>query len=208
MKKLVFAPGNGEDFSSRNYEGLFESFREAGFDPTFVPIRWSGGTTVDDWHAQFREAAFEVEKQDEVDEQGDPPKLYYAGFSYGGIVAVRAAAAPRPRGRPPLSGVIACSLSPYFAEDMTVPTRFHRKLTPERRKAFQRLSFVALADEVTCPVELFVGDQELHCTIARADDALERLPNATLTEVEGVGHQVDHPDYMSAIVERLQGIDR
>ncbi|MET1033499.1 MAG: hypothetical protein ABWX94_03290 [Candidatus Saccharimonadales bacterium] len=195
MKKLVFALGKEEVFSSRDYASVFDVFRRAGFDPEAVELDWGDEQrirTINDQTAEFRLAAHAIEMRD------SPEEMYYGGFSLGAMVGLNAAAAHR---KP--AGVIACALSPFYREDMVVPRRYHRNLLPERREAFERLSFIALAQHITCPVELFVGSEDFESSIARADDAAERLPDATLTEVPGAGHVIEHPAFLEAMARRL-----
>jgi len=125
-----------------------------------------------------------------------------AGFSFGALASLRVAAE-----RPP-AATWCFSLAPFFKEDMTPEFLGNLKGTygPGELESYQRISFAALARQVACPVELFIGQQEGSVALDRSTAALQAL-SATgvhLTIAPDTGHDVTNPHYLKAIQTRLQ----
>ena len=189
-KTVLFVPGFPENETSRNYTATIQAIEKCGYKVRFVPINWKR-TVLTDWVAQLNE----------VYKDYDPDQTILAGFSFGAMTVFVAAAARQP------SGLWLFSLSPFFAEDLPNIKSWELKRLGKRRVAVaNETSFDVLSQNITCPVRLFVGDDELRRWPEmhfRTYDAAQKIANATLTIIGNIGHDVAHQKYTAAITDSI-----
>jgi alpha/beta superfamily hydrolase len=100
MNKAVFIiPGFGQTTSQKSYQKITEIIKKEGFSPILVNIKWNNSLT--DSTKYFLKIYKKIHSK----------KKYILGFSYGAMIAFIAASKVR------TSGLILCSLSPYFREN-------------------------------------------------------------------------------------------
>jgi hypothetical protein len=189
MKTVLFVPGYTEGLKSRNYGSLLRVIRESGYRAKFVPINWTR-TVIDDW---VRELNSEYCKHDSA-------TTILAGFSFGAVTAFTVAADRNPY------ELWLCSLSPYFAEDLSSLSESWLTLIGKRRaRAFSRVRFSDKAKLIRCKTSIFVGELEAikyPLLLTRAKKAHKAIRQSELIHVLDCGHDVTHPNYIASISSR------
>ena len=69
------------------------------------------------------------------------------------------------------------------------------------------MSLVAAAQRIVCPVQIFVGSEEVIKWPEMKlvfDTAMEHIPTVHGTVVEGAGHAVDDPRYVAAVCDAIE----
>lgn len=192
MKTVLFSPGYMEDIDTRDYRAVLKTIEDSGYDVKFIPIVWKR-TTIDDWVAQL----------EDVYHQYDPQDVILAGFSYGSMTSFVVAAHENP------AELWLFSLSPYFREDM-INAQFRDKwlhnVGKHRTEAFLQTSFDTLAQDILCPVKIFIGSKEIErypTMELRALNARRKLNRAEYIIVPDATHDVALPEYRQAIKEAI-----
>lgn len=188
MKTVLFVPGYREHRKSRDYTSTIHAIKKQGYKVKFIPINWER-STIDDWQDELMRTYVKY----------DPADTILAGFSFGAMTAVVAAAKRTP------SQLWLFSLSGYFHED--IKSKHMRKswlhnLGHRRVAAFDKLIYREIAPTINCKVLLFAGDIEMNkwpTMNYRTNEAPKFLPDATLTIIRDVGHDVSDMKYISAI---------
>ena len=191
MGPLIFVPGFQEDRESRDYEPVLRFFGERGYSPSFAEINWRR-TTQKDWVRQLEKLRSEVGFQAPL-----------AGFSFGAVTALLSAADRQP------SELWLFSLSPLFAETDRSWTATDRKVLGKGRLCLAvKTPLTTLAQRITCPVRIFLGEKEAdrwpemrQCF----DIVLSQAVSAKGSVLDGVGHAVDDLRYMYGVVESERG---
>lgn len=189
MKTVLFVPGFQEDQHSRDYDVLLKAIKHKGYHAEFISINWRR-TVVDDWVEQLMDAY----------RRCNPKHTVLAGFSQGAVTALVTASQRLP------SAVWLCSLSPYFAEDMTEidtkPSWLHY-IGARRAERFRTLSFASIAPRILCPVLLIAGAKEHELVQRRAGLAAKAFKNALLVTAPGCAHDVTNRNYMQTLTEHI-----
>lgn len=180
---VLFVPGYQEGLDDRDYQGLMASIEDQGYKAQFVPIKWRR-TTVQDW----------VRELNAIYDDLDAEETVLAGFSFGALTAFVAAAARNP------SQLWLCSLSPYFAEEVTADRgRIKRRLGRRRTQAFMALDFASLAQKISCETLLFYGEKEIPSVIRRVSAASQAVAKSHTVAVSDCGHDATDPRYVAAL---------
>jgi pimeloyl-ACP methyl ester carboxylesterase len=192
MKTVLFVPGFQEDESSRDYQSTITAIQKKGYKVVFVPITWSR-TTIKDWVKTL-----EVEYK-----KYDPKNTILAGFSFGAMTVFMSAVKKNP------AELWLFSLSPYFAEDIQsidMNPAWLKHIGKRRVTTFNALNFSELSQKIACKTLVFYGQQELDKwpeMNVRALDVQRSIKNNVYVAIPGVGHDVAHKKYISAIVETI-----
>lgn len=193
MSTVLFVPGYQENNVSRDYQSVLSLFEAVGHVVRFVHIDWKR-TTAEDWVEQLWR---EYDKYDAKD-------TILAGFSFGALTAFIAASRKNPL------QLWLFSLSPFFAEDLPHLKSWEKKqLGKHRVAAAEKLPFNQMAQDIKCPVKLFVGSKELTRWPEmkfRFEDSCQKLVTVEAQIIKGVGHQVEHPDYRVSIARTVSTI--
>ena len=189
VKTVVFGPGL-DCKDQAPLQPVIELIEARGFAFEFVPIEWEG-TTLTDWHEQFRSAC----------EKHDTKEMIACGFSIGAVTALSVAAT-----RPP-SALWLFSLSARFAEDIPqLPKEQIDYLGPERMQVFAKQRFADIAPRITCPTLLLHGSKErsLYPTLVhRVEEASRLIRGSRLVVAKKSGHNLTHSGYLKAIAQSI-----
>lgn len=193
MKTVLLTPGFKQNLHNRNYAATLQAIESSGYSTEFVPINWSR-TTIEDWVKQLETRYAHYEPHDTI----------LAGFSFGAMTALVAAAQRNP------SELWLFSLSPYFAEDLTrySDAGLSKDMGIHRATSFRSLSFADLAKNIHCRTLLFIGDKEaerwptLEERITNADGLLKNSRIITIPKGE---HDVTSQGYIEAIAKTIDG---
>ena len=186
MKKVVYIiPGYGEThLKQRSYKKIAQKYIAQGIEPIYVSIDWHK-STPENFDAYLQEFQSQYKKPKNT-------KVYVLGFSFGAIIAFLTASKTKP------NGLILCSLSPYFIEDLP-------SLKPAWVKWFQdtftknTYSFHTYASKIKTRTYIVVGDKEGNECMTRAKQAKKEIKNSKLVVVEGGKHNINQKEYQAAI---------
>lgn len=193
MKTVLLVPGFKENLRSRDYKATIRTMEESGYKVKFVPIQWDR-TTIDDWLADLES---EYKKY-------NPKEIILAGFSFGAMTVLTAAAKQNPY------ELWLFSLSPYFHEDIrskNMRQSWLGHIGHRRVSAFDKLHFQDLANEINCKTLIFAGNKELDKWPGmkhRALSAKKLVEHSTLIIIDGVGHDISDKLYTKAIERALR----
>lgn len=185
MKKTaIIIPGFGEHTSEVPYREIKKiALREGYIVKTYNP-RWSRNT-ASNWIAGFKE----------LFQDKDLEQATIIGFSFGAYIAILIAQSIKAH------KIIACSLSPYFKEDIaTLPPIAHKILGTRRMSDFKRHSFPRSIKNVA----YIVGDADFPQLIVRVKKAYKRTGGKKrLTIIKKVAHEISQA-YLRAIEKELR----
>ena len=159
-KKIIFIiPGFRQRTTSKAYKELSEVLKDEGYTPILVKITWRNSTISENTKHFLK-----------VYKKNRARKKYILGFSYGAMIAFIAASQVN------TSGLILCSLSPYFSEDVSKlkNLRFSAgrnkaisTLMENRYRDFSKLHYRTLAKLIkTRQVLMLYGRQETRSLIS------------------------------------------
>lgn len=192
MKTVLFVPGFKGDRSSSSGSPLLPAIRAAGYKLRYVDIQWKR-TVVDDW----------VRELEEVYKNYNPEDTILAGFSFGAVAALLAAAKRLP------AGLWLFSLSSAFDDDRELKkpdADTLRWIGKRRLSAFAALDYHAIIQRITCKTLIFYGELEVEKypdLVRRCQLAANDIPGARIIKIPRAGHAVDNPDYITAIRENI-----
>ena len=178
---LFIIPGFKEKISDKQYIALRKMFIEKGLDVKMVPIVWDR-RVMTDWIMQFHEFF----------EKNRGKKNAVLGFSWGAMIALITAKDTRP------DRLILCSLSPYFAEDLSkIPERWKRCIGHRRVADFAKYSMQNAVKGLSSKVKIFIGgvEQKKFPQLAVRCASAAKALSATVTVAEGVKHDIGDKRY-------------
>lgn len=181
---VLYIPGKGTSRANYPYDKILRKIQRRGHNTQFCHMNWPRSAVVGDWLDQARPAYA----------QCDPSQTIVVGFSIGAMLAFLLAA------QQPPAGLVLCSVSPYFAEDLSlVPMRWIRQLTPERHASFKKLYFDDVAPAITCPTRLVIGGREPDWAQQRTQKASAALPGGDIFAAKNAGHTPAMWSYIQAL---------
>lgn len=188
-KKAIFIiPGFRQSTKSRAYVSLAKSLKKEGYSVKLVSIPWKNSTITDN-------TEFFLKEYRKVKIQ----KKYIIGFSYGAMIAFIAST------KASSSGVVLCSLSPYFSEDTkSTNSKVLSKLTTQRYKDFSKLHAATLARKTKAKkVVMLYGTKEARSLIYRVRKTFSELElrEKRLIPIRKTEHNIGHKNYLLTIHE-------
>lgn len=159
--KVIFViPGFRQKTTSNAYKTLAKVLKSEGYYPVLVRIPWRNSTI-----SQNSDYFLNKFKKYEA------KKTYVLGFSYGAMIAFIASTFVK------TDGLILCSLSPYFKEDVSLSQKKSvSTLTKLRLKDFAKHSCSRLAQETKArQIVILYGTEEATSLIRRATRAFNQI---------------------------------
>lgn len=190
MKTVLFIPGYYESIASRDYRATIAAIESQGFKVNFVPIGWAR-TTLKEWLDEF----------DKTYQKYDTKTTILAGFSFGAIIALSAAAQRNP------AELWLFSLSPYFKEDIPKDKRDWRGLGHRRIQAFKERLTEDVFKSIRCPTSIYFGEVEAKKypeIYNRSVRAHSLISNSKLITIPNSGHDVTNINYIETIKATLK----
>lgn len=191
--KIVFIiPGFRHKVSQKSYKDLAGRFRKAGYFVVSVSIEWRSTTIIDNLACFFKQYE-KVMKQQPLT-QSD---VYIVGFSYGALIAFLAATKIN------IQGLMLCSLSPFFKEDLPkkIPTN-SSFLEEKRYEVFSSLKTKEIAKKVKAKkIMMLYGEKESKKLINRTKSAFRAIGSKDkfLFSIKNTEHEIASKKYISAI---------
>lgn len=186
-KKVVFIiPGFRQSPASTAYKKLAKILKNEGYHPILVKIPWKNSTISE--NAEFFMKRFK---------KTEAAKKYILGFSYGAMIAFLVSTKVR------TSGLILCSLSPYFKEDISsIKTRGTSILMRQRYDDFSKLHCSTLSKKIkTKQVVMLYGTLEARSLIRRVTDTFGKIEgkNKKLISIKKTDHNIGDKKYLQVI---------
>jgi esterase/lipase len=189
-KKTIFIiPGYRQVPTQKAYLALSEILKSEGYEPILVTIPWKK-TTISENTEYFLKTY----------NKAKVGKKYILGFSFGAMIAFLAAT------KISVDGLILCSLSPYFQEDLPTLSgqekKFRSPIQADRYNDFSQLHFTTLAKKLkTKKIHLLYGSKEAKSLIKRVTTAFEQinLEEKYVEAVKSVEHNIGDKRYLQTI---------
>lgn len=186
-KKTIFiVPGYKHTPAQKAYRELAKRLKQEGYAPILVRIPWRRTTISENTEIFLKEFKKLKGKQ-----------KYILGFSYGAMIAFLASTKVR------VSGLVLCSLSPYFQEDMKgMHSNSVSTIMKQRLDDFKQLRCGRLAKHVkTKQVLLFYGADESKSLIRRVESAYKQIKTKEkyLIQIQKVDHDISDKKYLSTV---------
>ncbi len=187
MKKTVFIiPGFRHGPGTKAYKEIAVILREEGYFPVLSGISWKKRTVSENAILFLKEFTRMKRK-----------KKYILGFSFGAMVALLASTKVRS------SGLILCSLSPFFREDIAkVQTNLMSAVMAERYQDFAQLQSAVLAKRIkTKQVHMLYGTREAKSLKKRVNNTFDRIISSRkhLTRIKKTEHEIGSTRYLQTI---------
>lgn len=192
-KCIFIIPGYRQSPYSRAYVAIMEALIKKNFIVIPVETSWNN-KTISENTAEFIELFNSTEGS----------KKYILGFSYGAMIAFIAASKIK------TDGLILCSLSPFFSEDISKPNSFS-KLNLKRYSDFSKLNSGQLAKKLkTKKVFMLYGAREAKELIKRVKTVFENIDkkNKYLLSIKNTDHDIADKKYLNKILEATVGLDK
>jgi len=178
--------------SQKGYTLLRSTLKRDGFTVVPVAIAWKGSTIADNTGFFLKKYTEKLARL-----KISSNEVYLLGFSYGALVAFLAATKIR------VAGLILCSLSPFFKEDL--PKNLPKNssvLQIKRYEAFSQLRGRKLAQRVKAKsVCMLYGEKESVSTINRSKKTFTSLlaKKKYLFSIQKTDHSIADKKYINAI---------
>lgn len=186
-KKTIFIiPGFKHKPSQKAYKAIAKMLKKEGYYPIPISIPWRK-TTISQNTEYFLKEYNKIQRK----------KKYILGFSLGAMIAFVASTKIK------TSGLILCSLSPFFEEDLKkVQIRYLSKIKKEYYQDFSGLQCKALAKQIKSKkILMLYGARESKVLIKRVRKAYAQI-NSTrkyLIPIQHTEHNIGDKRYLYTI---------
>lgn len=186
-KKTIFIiPGYRHVPTSKAYREISDILKLEGYEPVLVTIPWKKSTISE--NTQYFLKTYNNFKT---------KKNYILGFSFGAMIAFLAAT------KISVDGLILCSLSPFFQEDLSNKKVTQRSpIQADRYEDFSKLHFGTLATKLKAKeIHLLYGSKEARVLIKRVNDAFGKITSDEkyIQRVKAVDHNIGDKRYLATI---------
>ena len=192
-KTIFIIPGFRQKATSKAYKQISKILKNEGYSPILISIPWKN-STISQNTDYFLKAYKKINAR----------KKYILGFSYGAMIAFIAST------RVSSSGLILCSMSPYFNEDVS---RNDNKaisfLSEARYQDFSKLHYAALAKKIKAKqILMLYGRQEARSLIKRVTEAFLEIESADkhLLPIKKVEHNIADKRYLFTISQAARSL--
>lgn len=166
-EKFVFiVPGYRHKPTNKGYREIRKLLKKEGYSPISVAIPWKKSTISENTEFFLKKYKDIVAKK-----QIKPRQIYILGFSFGAMIAFLAAT------KISVKGLILCSLSPYFKEDLSKnkPTRL-TVLQEKRWKDFSSFRNSNLSEKIKAKrIFMLYGTKESRSLIKRVTATFKKV---------------------------------
>lgn len=196
IKIMYVIPGFRHKITYRPYKAIAAILKKEGYHPVLVPIPWRETTIT-------QNAYYLLKKYKICDCRKDKEtKIYILGFSFGAMIALLAATKVR------VSGLILCSLSPYFKEDL--PKIAQSRVGDARQRDFSKLRCGVIARSLKArQVFMLYGMKEAASLIRRVKRTYRYIPlrKKFLIAIDGTDHTIGKTSYLQKITVAARTLD-
>lgn len=159
-KTIYIIPGFKHQPTQKAYRDIAKKLKKEGYYPILVRIPWSR-TTISQNTEYFIREYKKIKRQ----------KKYILGFSFGAMIAFLAST------KVETHGLILCSLSPYFKEDLKkIDDDLSSSAMKNRYQDFSKLRCATLAKKTKAKqILMLYGAKEAKTLIHRVTEAFNQL---------------------------------
>ncbi len=186
-KVIFIIPGFRQKPTDRAYQKIASILKSESYFPILIDIEWKNSTISQNCQYFLK-----------VYKKAKARKKYILGFSYGAMIALLAST------KVSVSGLILCSLSPYFKEDMPKINKNLSLLMASRYRDFSKLHCAELAKKIKAKkILMLYGGQETTSLVRRVRNAFEQIPSVKkhLIRIPETKHEIGNKKYLSTIHE-------
>ncbi len=185
-KTFFIIPGYKHTPLNKAYREIAKILESIGYNPVLITIPWRKTTISENTEYFLREYKKIPAKQ-----------KYIFGFSFGAMIAFIASTKVR------TSGLILCSLSPYFKEDLPkVKSKNASRITKLRYQDFSQLRYSRLAKRIkTKQIHMLYGTEESKYLIRRVNEVFDQISsrNKYLSSIKKTDHNLSSKRYLHKI---------
>ncbi|MBI2074790.1 MAG: hypothetical protein HYT83_03050 [Candidatus Levybacteria bacterium] len=185
-KTVFIIPGFKHKPTNKAYKEIARMLKKEGYKPVLINVPWKQTTISEN-------AQYFLKKYKKINTK----KKYMLGFSFGAMIAFIAST------KVSASGLILCSLSPYFKEDLLkASTRFLSSITQQRYRDFSKLHCASLAKKIKAKkILMLYGAKEEKSLIKRVNKAYSQIPSRRkyLISIKKVEHNIGDRRYLHTI---------
>lgn len=185
-KTIFIVPGFRQRPTQKAYKELAKLLKSEGYSPILVRIPWKESTISEN-------TEYFLKKYNKINTKNK----YILGFSFGAMIAFLASTKVN------VKGLILCSLSPYFKEDLPkINKKLVSSLRLTRYKDFQQLQFSTLVKQVKAKSILMVyGQEESKPLIKRVTQAYDLLESKEkyLIRIKETEHDISDKRYLHTL---------
>lgn len=181
-KSVFIIPGFRHKPTHKPYRMVAKLLKKEGYVPFLMKIPWKQ-TTISENTEYFLKEYKKIRRK----------KKYILGFSFGAMIALVASTKVR------VAGLILCSLSPYFKEDLI---KNKKNWMDKYSHDFLRLSARTLARKVkTNQILMLYGAKEAKSLIARVKETFKHIESNEkhLFPVKKADHNIGDTRYLGTI---------
>ncbi len=179
-EKIVYIiPGFRHTPDTKAYKEIAKMLKKEGYRPILISIPWKN-TTISENTKYFLKRYKQIKTR----------RKYILGFSFGAMIAFLAST------KVSASGLILCSLSPYFQEDLS------KTSNSVRYQDFQKLHFATLAKKIKAKkVSMLYGTKEEKSLKKRVTAGFRQIssPEKYLIPIRATAHDIGDPRYLHTI---------
>ncbi|KKQ93295.1 MAG: hypothetical protein A3C27_00995 [Candidatus Levybacteria bacterium RIFCSPHIGHO2_02_FULL_39_36] len=186
-RRVIFIiPGFRQHPKNKAYQEISKILESEDYFPILVKIEWKK-STVSENTEYFLKLYKKIKAR----------KKYILGFSYGAMIAFVASTKVR------TSGLILCSLSPYFKEDLSNKKKeSFSALMSYRYEDFTKLNSSNLAKNIKAKkILMLYGSQEARSLIKRVKETFEQIDSKQkhLVSIRKTEHEIGNKRYIESI---------
>lgn len=187
QEKIVFViPGFRHSPKNRAYKEIAKILKSEGYIPIVITIPWKQ-TTISENTEHFLKEFKKINSK----------KKYILGFSFGAMIGLIASTKVEVR------GLILCSLSPYFKEDISkVKNNLFSEIMTQRYQDFSKLHCATLVKQIKAKqILMLYGEKETKSLIKRVTEAFEQISSAnkSLIPIKKTEHDIGDKKYLYSI---------
>ena len=188
IKRTIFIiPGYRQGPSNKAYREIIAILENEGYNSIPVTIPWKK-TTISENTKYFLKEYNKIQRK----------KKYILGFSFGAMIALLAST------KVTTSGVVLCSLSPYFKEDL-------KKIkNTMRHQDFSKLKSATLAKKIKAEqILMLYGSREARQLIKRVKETYHQIPSLKkkLLPIKQTDHNIGSRKYLQTIHQAAQELN-
>jgi esterase/lipase len=186
-QKVVFIiPGFRQVSTHKPYKALFHILKYAGYTPIVITIPWKNATIS-------KNTAYFLKEYKKIHAK----KKYILGFSFGAMIAFIASTKVH------VSGLILCSLSPYFKEDVSKTKNYAKlSISTYQYQDFLQLHCASLVKKIRAKkILMLYGTLEAKSLVKRVKKTFNQIPlkNKFLIPIKKTEHNIGDNRYLYAI---------
>ena len=183
-KKLIYViPGFRHQPKQKAYKEIAKMLKTEGYQPIVVPVSWRQ-STISENTKQFLKVYKKLKTR----------KKYILGFSFGAMIALLAST------KVSTAGLILCSLSPYFQEDIK---RVKKSSVSQLMKDdFSSLHCSTLVKQIKAKqIHMLYGAKETKSLIHRVTNTFDQMLSEEkyLTQIKSTEHDIGDKKYLHYI---------